>query len=621
MKARIYQLQVQPGLPGENAQKMLAAIEQAKQAKAHLIIFPEMAIPGYLLGDEWERNAFLRECEACGERIREAAKGITVIFGNIAVDWHRKNEDGRVRKYNALFVAENGAFIDHPHTKNPFFIKMLMPNYGQFDDNRYFFDASKLAYELNLEPKQLIEPVPSVLGKLGCLLCEDGWSDDYNISPCAILATKGAELFINISSSPYTLNKRSKRNRLFAAHAKQHGRPLLYVNNTGLQDNGKTVYTFDGSSCAYDANGSVMAQLMPYKEAWLDVNTKNASTGVMPILSDAIDAQYEAILYGTQQFMARLGVTKVVVGVSGGIDSALVASIYHQLVQPQDLLLVSMPGPFTSDTTRQLARELAQNLGCYFTEIDIEPSVTTTLDQLSASDFVCARKANYKLSVSEQVLENIQARDRSSRILAAVAAAFGGVFTCNANKSEMTIGYSTLYGDLGGYLANIADLWKGEVYDMAQFINDQIHGREVIPQGTLDVVPSAELSAAQDVDTGQGDPLFYPYHDALFKSWVEHWERATPEENLQWYMDGVLEEKLGYRGDLTALFSTPEHFMTDLERWWRLYQGMAVAKRIQAPPVLAVKQRTFGFDHREAQLGPRFSEGYFALKQQVLAQQ
>ncbi len=178
----------------------------------------------------------------------------------------------------------------------------------------------------------------------------------------------------------------------------------------------------------------------------------------------------------------------------------------------------------------------------------------------------------------------------------------------------MTIGYSTLYGDLGGFLAPIADLWKGEVYSMAEYINKVIYKKEAIPQGSIDIVPSAELSDKQDVDTGQGDPLHYPYHDRLFKSWVEHWDRATPEDNLQWYIDGCLNEKLGYNGDLNTLFKDKQMFTEDLERWWNLYQGMAVAKRIQAPPVLAVKRRSFGFDHRESQLGPRYSQRYLDLK-------
>jgi len=174
----------------------------------------------------------------------------------------------------------------------------------------------------------------------------------------------------------------------------------------------------------------------------------------------------------------------------------------------------------------------------------------------------------------------------------------------------------TLYGDLGGYLASIADLWKGEVYALGRHLNEQ--GTAMIPEGSFTVIPSAELSVEQAVDEGKGDPLIYPYHDCLFRSWVEAWNRTTPEEILEWYLGGVLEQRIGYQGVVKDLFSTPEAFVSDLERWWNLYQGLGVAKRIQAPPVLAVKRRAFGFDHRESQMGARYTQRYGELKKALL---
>ena len=181
----------------------------------------------------------------------------------------------------------------------------------------------------------------------------------------------------------------------------------------------------------------------------------------------------------------------------------------------------------------------------------------------------------------------------------------------------MTVGYTTLYGDLGGYLANLADLWKGEVYAMGRHINEKVFGRPVIPEGSFTVVPSAELGPAQAVDEGKGDPLVYPYHDCLFRAWVEDWNRSTPEEILEWYLEGTLEQRLGYTGRVSDIFATPAQFIADLERWWNQYQGLGVAKRIQAPPVLAVKRRAFGFDHREAQMGPRYTGRYEQLKKRL----
>lgn len=621
MKIRLVQLDVIPGQPAHNGRQMLAHIAQAQRDRIELLVFPEMSLPGYFLGDEWERSAFLRECEHWGEVIRKASQNITIIFGSIAVDWQNNNEDGRERKYNAVFVAEDGEFLPHPVTGQNFFSKTLMPNYRAFDDSRHFHDLRKLALERQLPIEDLLQPVPSRLGKLGCLLCEDGWDQDYKISPIAQLAAKGAELLINLSSSPYTFNKNHKRNRVFSAQAKKYGLPLIYINAVGLQDNAKTLFTFDGSSCVYDAQGQILRQANAFAEDVLDVQlpptTPPPATAPGPWPEDSTAQQFAAIQYGTRKFMERVGVKKVVVGISGGIDSAVAAALYRTLLPADNMLLVSMPGPYTSMTTRNLARALAEDLDCPFTEIPIQAAVDITVKQLEDAEFSYSG-GTLQLPVSDFVRENIQARDRSSRILAGVAAAFGGAFTCNANKSETTVGYSTLYGDLGGFLANLGDLWKGEVYALAEFLNREIYGREAIPMGTIKIKPSAELSAQQNVDKNEGDPLFYPYHDALFRSWVEFWQRATPEDNLRWYMDGELAKKIGYDGDIQELFPEPADFIADLERWWKHYQGMAIAKRIQAPPVLAIKRRAFGFDHREAQIGPRFTEVYEELKRTLL---
>jgi len=278
-----------------------------------------------------------------------------------------------------------------------------------------------------------------------------------------------------------------------------------------------------------------------------------------------------------------------------------------------------MPSRFNSNTTRNLARALAQNAGCFYADVPIESSVAVTLSQIDGLTVQSVDgQRRQTLALTGFMRENVQARDRSSRILAALASAFGGVFTCNANKSEITVGYTTLYGDLGGYLACIADLWKTQVYALADYLNAERFGRELIPRGSIEIVPSAELSDAQNVDEGKGDPLNYPYHDALFQSWVEWWNRTTPEEILNWYVEGELETRLGYTGSIAALFPTAADFIADMERWWSLYQGMGLAKRIQAPPILAVKRRAFGFDHREAQMGAHYTDAYLAMKRDVL---
>jgi NAD+ synthase (glutamine-hydrolysing) len=624
IRARLVQMEVRPGCPGENTAVMLDAIASARAERADFVIFPEMAIPGYLIGDEWEHVAFLRECEACAEEIRAASGGLTVLFGSVAMDWTRRNEDGRVRKYNAFFTAHDGAFVGPAGGPYPFVVKTLHPNYREFEDSRHFFGLRHLALEENRTPESLLAPVRVNGLDLGCVLCEDAWDADYAISPLRVLRARGAALMVNISASPFTFNKRRKRNQVFGAHAAALRCPIVYVNTVGIQNNGKTVFTFDGASAVYGSGGGMAAGPGPFESGAVTLDIpldSGAAFGAQPeIRDDGIADLYAALTYGTRRFLELCGVDKVVVGVSGGIDSSVVAALYSRILPPDALLLVSMPGAYTSNTTRGLADALARNLGCLYTVVPIVDSAESTRRRLDGLDVRSPDgRRRTVLRCGERVMENIQARDRSARVLAAVAAAFGGVFTCNANKSEATVGYTTLYGDLGGFLASIADLWKTEVYALARHLNETVFGCETIPRGTLEIVPSAELSADQAVEAGRGDPLVYPYHDRLFQSWVEWWNRTTPEDILTWYADGTLAAKLKYDGDIGALFPSAAAFIADLERWWSHYQGMGLAKRIQAPPVLAVKRRAFGFDHREAQMGVRYTRAYTDLKRALLA--
>ena len=623
VKAQLVQMEVLPGRPRDNTANMLRLVAAAREEGAELVVFPEMAIPGYLLGDEWEHEAFLRECEDCGRTVRDASGGLVIVFGNVGLDRRRRNEDGRVRKYNALFAAEDGRFRGPESGPYDFVIKTLLPNYREFDDSRHFFDLRKVALEQGQSVEDLVAPVRTGRLSLGCLLCEDAWDTDYAVSPLDLLARRGVDVFVAINSSPFTASKNRKRHRVFTERAASLARPLIYVNNVGMQNNGKTVFTFDGCSCIYDTQGGQVPCGAPFEESALTFDlplSPDARFGAAPPAGkDGIDTICRALQYGTRKFMELCGAQRVVVGVSGGIDSSVAAALYGRIVGPRDLFLVNMPGPFTSQRTRALATALTRNLGASAIELPIADSVALTRRQLDGLAVQGAGAGvSERLSVSDAVFENIQARDRSSRLLAAIAAAVGGVFTCNANKSEATVGYTTLYGDLAGYLANLADLWKAEVYDLARYLNDEVYREDVIPPGCMDVTPSAELSAAQNVDEGKGDPLVYAYHDLLFRSWVEWWNRATPEEILTWYAKGELESRIGYVGRVTDLFPNHAAFVADLERWWGLYQGMGLAKRIQAPPVLAVKRRAFGFDHRESQMGPRYTRRYAELKQRLL---
>jgi NAD+ synthase (glutamine-hydrolysing) len=291
-----------------------------------------------------------------------------------------------------------------------------------------------------------------------------------------------------------------------------------------------------------------------------------------------------------------------------------VAALHARLLKPENLMLVNMPTRFNSTTTINLARQLATNLGCLYAAAPIDDAVDLTRRQFENFAARDAAGREVKLQITGPVMENVQARDRGARMLAGIAAAFGGAFTCNANKTEMATGYGTMYGDIAGYLAPIGDLWKGQVYAVAGHLNKNVFNSEAIPRGIFTVTPSAELSKNQAVDEGKGDPFVYPYHDALLRVWVERWERPSPEEILAWYLEGTLEKQIGYSGKISDIFKNNVAFVADVERCWNLYQGLAVAKRIQAPPVLVVSRRAFGFDHREAQTGPRYTPRYHELR-------
>ncbi|MBQ8698831.1 MAG: NAD(+) synthase, partial [Schwartzia sp.] len=437
LRIALAQMRVVPGHPVRNTETMREFIADARKQNADLVIFPEMTIPGYLLGDTWEQTAFLEECEACGEEIIAASKGIAVMFGNVAIDWKKKNNDGRARKYNAFFTAKDGRLITPEGMPYPFVVKTLLPNYREFDDTRHFFSLQKLARELGASTEKLLSPIRlSIRGTayaVGCLLCEDGWSDDYELSPMKILGEKEhPDFFVNISASPFTLGKDAKRHRVFSRRAAEAHAPLLYVNNVGIQNNGKTVYTFDGANAVYDAAGVLRLSGAPYEET-TQIFDLETIAGRPPVeLPEEPEAApiFRALSYGVRLFLASIGMQRVVVGVSGGIDSAVAAALYAKILPPENLLLVNMPSRYNSETTKGLARRLAENLGCRYLTVPIQASVEHTIQQFETATVEnLFDGTTERLSVSSFTAENIQARDRSSRVLAGLAAAFGGGFT------------------------------------------------------------------------------------------------------------------------------------------------------------------------------------------------
>ena len=400
------------------------------------------------------------------------------------------------------------------------------------------------------------------------------------------------------------------------AHEKRKN--IFYINTLGLQDKGKTVYAFPGRVYVFSAAGERVTMSPAYTEGITVVDTDALPAPILSHAEPPIAPIHRMLRYAVQKFLARIHMERVVIGISGGIDSAVAAALYVDAIGAENVLLINMPSQFNSATTKGLAAQLADNLGCRHMIVPIEESVAHTVTQLTEIPIMGNPAAEGEhLTISSFVRENIQARDRSGRVLSTVAAAWGAGFTCNANKAESTVGYATLYGDQAGFLSALADLWKYQVYDLARYLNEAVYGQEVIPQGIIDIVPSAELSDAQNVDEGKGDPIRYPYHDHLFRAFAENNE--TPEDILAHYAEGNLDAHIGCEHGLVGTyFPTTADFIADLERWWGLYTGMAVAKRIQSPPLLSVTGRAYGSDHPESQIGAYETIAYRTLKEKLL---
>lgn len=616
------QMEVVPGKPEANLARILRGIDEASEAGAELVLFPEMALPGYLVGDEWENDAFLRDLAAMNAEIVARTRGrAAAMWGSVraVLDPHppvlgrvpalaARGEDGRTRKYNAAFVAAGGALVGNG-VFDGFTPKSLLPKYREFDDARHFHALPLLAAELGLPAADLLAPFELPLGgarrRVGVILCEDMWDDDYAFKPVEVLRAKGAEVIVNLSASPFGIGKQAKRDRILARQSR--GCEFHYVNCTGAQDNGKNVFVFDGASPIW-VDGRKVAQGPSFREAAVTL-----ASGVDPGLSEI--AQIEgAVVEGLRAALSRMGARKVVIGISGGIDSALVAVLCVGALGAEHVIGVNMPSRHNSPTTRRLAAELAERLGIRFLVAPIEEAVDVSRRQIAALTGA---------DVAGLVDENIQARDRGSRLLAGIAAQLGAiercgvVFTNNGNKTEVAQGYCTLYGDVGGAIAPLADLYKTQVYALARHVN-ATRG-DPIPEGILTVKPSAELSPEQNPERGGGDPFQFDYHDRLLYQLVEL--RRDPEAILADFAAGRLEKALGLpagQAVVGTFFPDAAAFVADLELVWRRFKG-SFFKRVQAPPIVAVSKRAFGYDLREAQIGARFTRAYERLKREILA--
>ncbi len=622
----LVQMDVKAARPDLNVERMLRYIDKGRAEGAELIVFSELCISGYILGDLWEVDALVEDFAAYSETIREASQDITVLFGNVVVDRANIGEDGRIRKYNAVYVCADGRYVTRseipsglPAGVHP---KTLHPNYRFFDDDRHFYSLRKLADACGRSVYDWIAPFEVRLKngrtfRFGVQLCEDIWCQDYGyggdiLDTLRVFHDRGAQALFNLSSSPWTWQKNLKRNRVVREILKRSPIPVFYVNHVGAQNNGKNIIVFDGDTTVYSAAGDILRRAQPWRQQMI------LSRGGDPPASsqDEVAAIYDGILTGLRHLDDILETeNQFLVGASGGIDSSVVTCMLSQAFGPERVYAVNMPTRFNSSITQKNARQVCRTLEVDYLSCPIQDLYEYLSDKIRGVSF-SRSPGDYTRLVDE----NLQARIRGADILAALAAKFGLVFTNNGNKTETALGYATLYGDVNGAVAPIADLYKVQVLQLARFLNAQVFAKEVIPGNLIsgETVPSAELSEAQDVTRGLGDPIKYGYHDAMLRQIIEY--RKHPLDFLQWFLDGTLLDEIGWddREQFRAWFPDVNSWIEDLE-WIARQVRLNYFKRVQAPPIIVLSKRAFGFDLRESQLPSYETRRYGVLKQKALS--
>ena len=622
----LVQMDVKPARPDLNVDRMLRYIDRAREAGADLVVFSELCISGYILGDLWEVDALVKDFAAYSDTIRKASQDIVVLFGNVALDRANIGEDGRIRKYNAVHVCADGRYVARegvpaglPAGVQP---KTLHPNYRFFDDDRHFYSLRKLADDRGRSVYDWIAPFEVRLRdgrtfRFGVQLCEDIWCRDYGyaddvLDTLRVFHERGAQALFNLSSSPWTWQKNVKRNRVVREILRRSPVPVFYCNHVGAQNNGKNIIVFDGDTTVYSPEGDILRRARPWREQMV-----LSRGGSPPTASqDEIAAIFDAILTGLRHLDdIRERENRFLVGASGGIDSSVVVSILAQAFGPERVFAVNMPTRFNASITRNNAERVCRTLEVDYLSCPIQDLYEALSEKIKDMRFSRAPGDYTRL-----VDENLQARIRGADILPALAAKSGLVFTNNGNKTETALGYATLYGDVNGAVAPIADLYKVQVLQLARFLNGEVFGREVIPDNLIsgETVPSAELSDAQDVTRGLGDPIKYGYHDAVLRQIIEY--RKDPVDFLQWFVDGVLLDVIGWNDSeqFRAWFPDVNGWIEDLE-WVAQQVRINTFKRVQAPPIIVLSKRAFGFDLRESQLPSYQTRRYGELKELALS--
>jgi NAD+ synthase (glutamine-hydrolysing) len=522
-----------------NLKKIIAACRDAAAQGARLTVFSELAICGYPPADFLEKPSFLARCRSAVDELRAATAALsTAVLAGVALPAEGASGKPAV---NAAVLMDQGEVLLEQH-------KRLLPFYDVFDEQRYFAAAKS----------QRVVELDGI--RLAITICEDAWNDKgfwprrlYAVDPLEELMRERPALHINLSSSPFWHGKRATRRAMLAAIARRDGVPVLLCNQVGGDDS----LIFDGSSLALNAHGDVTAQAASFREDLVVVDPFDVAQAPLPEPEDDTAAAYEALVLGTRDYVRKCGFQKVLIALSGGIDSALVAAIARDAVGAENVLAIGMPSPYSSTGSVDDSRSLAARLGIRFEVIGISGLF---------SEYVTALEPLFAGTKTDTTEENIQSRVRGT-LMMALSNKFAALVLTTGNKSEMAVGYCTLYGDMVGALAVIGDLVKTRVYAICEWLN---RDSEVIPRAILDKPPSAELRPDQK-DTDSLPP--YEVLDPIVEAYVERYE--PPEQ---------IARERGFDLELVR------QVVRLIER--------SEYKRQQAAPVLKVTAKSFGMGRR-----------------------
>ena len=538
MKVLVAQLNPVVGDIKGNLARLIETLSQFRNEDPDLVVFPELFLVGYPPRDLLERRWFINNTQQAIDEIVKISGGYKntgIVFG---APMPTNKSTGR-GLYNAALLVYQGKVLGMQN-------KSLLPTYDVFDEARYF------------DPAAEIHPIPFKNEVIGLSICEDAWNDPelwsrsfYDNDPIAVLASNGATVMVNISASPFSMGKEEIRYRIIRKHCEKHKMPFVFVNQIGGNDE----LIFDGRSMCFSRTGEILATLPPFKEKVEIVNiSQKGKPAFVP--QDKIESVYEALVLGLADYVRKCGFQKVVIGLSGGIDSAIVAVLAKEAIGASNVLGIAMPSPYSSKGSLEDSRKIAHTLGIKFEIIPIMSVYDSYLKTLKE------QFAGTPMGVAE---ENIQARIRGN-ILMSISNKFGHLVLTTGNKSEIAVGYCTLYGDMSGGLAVISDVPKTMIYKLAQYINRKV---EIIPSAIIEKPPSAELRPNQhDQDT-------LPPYDIL-------------DPILHYYIEEGFSQD-----EIIGLNYEPE-----VVKWVIKTVNKNEYKRWQAAPGLKVTSKAFGLGRR-----------------------